>query len=60
VVLDGLGQTGDGGATAKVLTTYDDPGNAVMIGVRQVLADAAIDPGAVRLVLHGTTWRRMR
>jgi N-methylhydantoinase A len=54
VVLDG---TGAGGrrATTKVLTTYADPANGVLEGIRQVLAEAGEAPEALRLVLHGTT-----
>ncbi|MFU8817513.1 MAG: hydantoinase/oxoprolinase family protein, partial [Pseudomonadales bacterium] len=55
VVLDGFGADAAGRATIKVLTSYDDPANAVLTGVRQVLADAGVAPGDVRLVLHGTT-----
>jgi N-methylhydantoinase A len=55
VVLDGFGADGAGRVTTKVLTTYDDPANGVLAGVRQVLAEAAVAPAAVRLVLHGTT-----
>lgn len=51
VVLEGAGAT----VTAKVLTTYDDPANGVLAGVRQALADAGAAPGDVRLLLHGTT-----
>ncbi len=52
VVLDGYG---GGRATAKVLTSYDDPANAVLAGIRQVLAETGVSADAVRLVLHGTT-----
>lgn len=46
----------DGGRfSAKVLTTYEDPANAVLTGLRQVLDDAGCAPAAVRLFLHGTT-----
>ena len=55
VVLDGFGVDAAGRATTKVLTSYDDPANGVLTGVRQVLADASVAPQAVRLVLHGTT-----
>ena len=41
--------------TCKVLTTYADPANGVLEGVRQVLGDAAVAPDAISLVLHGTT-----
>ncbi len=48
-------QRGDELTTTKVLTTYDDPANGVMQGIAQVLAQADVAPGAVELVLHGTT-----
>ncbi len=51
VVLDGAGAA----VTAKVLTTYDDPANGVLAGIRQALAEAGAAPGDVRLLLHGTT-----
>jgi len=41
--------------TTKVLTTYEDPADAVVTGIRQVLDKAAVAPGDVALVLHGTT-----
>lgn len=53
VVLDGAG--GAGPVTTKVLTTYTDPADAVLTGIRQVLAEAGVGPGDVRLMLHGTT-----
>ena len=55
VVLDGTGADGSGRVTAKVLTTYRDPADGVLTGVRQVLEDAGADPADVGLVLHGTT-----
>ena len=39
----------------KVLTTPEDPRAGVTDGVRQVLADAGVEPGAVSRVVHGTT-----
>ena len=41
--------------TAKVLTTPDAPDEAVLAGVDDVLARSGADPGAVRLLIHGTT-----
>ena len=41
--------------TAKVLTTPDAPDDAVLTGVDDVLARAGVEPGAVELLLHGTT-----
>ncbi len=54
VVLD-TGRDGVGGFTTKVLTTYDDPANGVLAGVRQVLGEAGVAAADVRLLLHGTT-----
>ena len=45
-----------GGVTiGKVLTTPDDPRRGVVEGIRHVLGGAAVDPGAVSRVVHGTT-----
>jgi len=41
--------------TAKLLTTYDHPGRAVLDGIDQVLQQAGLPPGEVGLVIHGTT-----
>ena len=41
--------------TAKVLTSYADPANAVLQGLGQVMASAGCEPEAVSLFLHGTT-----
>jgi N-methylhydantoinase A len=41
--------------TAKVLTTPHAPELGVLEGVRVVLAKAAMEPGQVALVIHGTT-----
>ena len=46
---------GDTLTTAKVLTTPDAPDDAVLTGVDDVLARAGADPGAVELLIHGTT-----
>ena len=46
---------GDTLTTAKVLTTPDAPDDAVLAGVDDVLARAGADPGAVGLLIHGTT-----
>ena len=47
----------DGGRrfSTKVLTTYGDPANAVLAGLREVLGQAGCGPDAVELFLHGTT-----
>ena len=41
--------------STKVLTTYEDPANAVLTGLGEVLANAGRAPRSVRLFLHGTT-----
>ncbi|MSQ70579.1 MAG: hydantoinase/oxoprolinase family protein [Betaproteobacteria bacterium] len=41
--------------TAKTLSTPGDPSRAFSEGIRQVLARAAVAPGAVSHVFHGTT-----
>ncbi len=41
--------------TAKVLTTPAAPEQAVLTGLDRVLADAGLAPGALDLVIHGTT-----
>ncbi len=41
--------------STKVLTTYDDPANGVLDGLRQVLAKAKCAAADIGLVLHGTT-----
>ena len=41
--------------STKVLTTYSDPAEGVLAGIRQLLAQAEQDPAGVDLVLHGTT-----
>jgi len=41
--------------TAKVLTTPQAPADAVLEGVEAVLADSELDPGEIRVVVHGTT-----
>ena len=41
--------------TTKVLTTQAAPEQGVLRGVHKVLETAAVPPGAVRLVIHGTT-----
>ncbi|MFW6093869.1 MAG: hydantoinase/oxoprolinase family protein [Pseudomonadota bacterium] len=55
VVIDGFGGDGAGRVTTKVLTTYPDPADGVLTGIRRVLAEAEVAPGDVRLMLHGTT-----
>jgi N-methylhydantoinase A len=40
---------------AKVLTTYDDPADAVIDGMRSLLDEGRYEPGAVTRVVHATT-----
>ena len=40
---------------AKTLTTRDNPEEGVLNGVWQVLSDAGIEPGAVNIIIYGTT-----
>jgi N-methylhydantoinase A len=51
VLLDSLGRT----FFEKVSSTPADPGEAVLTGIRQILAKAELDVAAVTQVLHGTT-----
>src|SRR5258706_976013 len=44
-----------GRTTIKLLTTPDAPERAVVDGVRQALDAAALQPGALGLMIHGTT-----
>ena len=46
---------GDTLTTAKVLTTPHAPDEAVLAGVDDVLGRSGVDPGAVGLLIHGTT-----
>ena len=39
----------------KVLTTPEDPSQAVLEGVRRLLVRHRVDPGEVQHVIHGTT-----
>ena len=42
-------------ATTKVSSTPDDYGRAIMVGLHRLFEEAAVDPGAVDAVVHGTT-----
>jgi N-methylhydantoinase A len=42
-------------AVSKVLTTYPDPSDGVMQGVREIFRREEIAPGRVARVIHGTT-----
>jgi len=41
--------------SAKVLTTYDAPENAVIAGIQQVCDKAGIKPRDIKQIIHGTT-----
>ena len=41
--------------TAKTLTTHEGPERGVMTGIRDVLATSKLDPGAVDILIYGTT-----
>ncbi len=41
--------------STKLLTTYDDPANAVIEGVDRLLLEASVEPSQISLFLHGTT-----
>ena len=42
-------------AIHKVSTTPDDPSRAIIQGITEICRDAAVEPGAIDYVLHGTT-----
>ncbi len=46
---------GSSRTTAKLLTTYDHPGRAVLDGIHQVMREAAVQPADVDVIIHGTT-----
>ncbi|MEJ8566015.1 hydantoinase/oxoprolinase family protein [Elongatibacter sediminis] len=41
--------------TAKLLTTHQQPGEAVLAGIRDVLRRAELQPADLGLIIHGTT-----
>ncbi len=41
--------------TSKILTTLENPVDACMNGLFQVIKDAEIDPGDISVIVHGTT-----
>lgn len=41
--------------SAKVLTTYSAPEDAIVEGIRQVCSKAGIGPGQIGQIIHGTT-----
>ena len=50
-----LERPGEQRFTTKLLTTYAHPGEAVLRGIDQVLAQARLKPSEVGLIIHGTT-----
>lgn len=48
-------ETGGAQFSAKVLTTYSAPEDAIIDGMHQVCAKAGVDPSAVGQIIHGTT-----
>ncbi|MEL6963971.1 MAG: hydantoinase/oxoprolinase family protein [Pseudomonadota bacterium] len=48
-------QHGDRHVSAKVLTTYAAPEDAILSGIRQVAMKAEVDPGEIGQIIHGTT-----
>ena len=46
--------------TGKVLTTPRAPEDGVLTALRTVIAEAGVEPGAVNLIVHGTTARHQR
>jgi N-methylhydantoinase A len=52
ILIDDSGKTFQVG---KVLTTPDQPDDAVLTGIEQVLAETGVDPGRISHVVHGTT-----
>ncbi len=48
-------EVGDELYSAKVLTTYAAPENAIIDGMRQVCARAEIEPSRIDQIIHGTT-----
>ncbi|GGG36670.1 hypothetical protein GCM10010964_25680 [Caldovatus sediminis] len=41
--------------TGKLLTTPDDPSEAIVAGIRRILDEAGLAPGEVHSIVHGTT-----
>ena len=48
-------EVNDRAFSTKVLTTYSAPENAIIDGLKQVCAKAAIAPGDIGQIIHGTT-----
>ncbi|MBL4627293.1 MAG: hydantoinase/oxoprolinase family protein [Roseicyclus sp.] len=48
-------ESGDAQFSAKVLTTYAAPENAIIDGMHQVCAKAGVSPDQIGQIIHGTT-----
>ena len=48
-------ETGSASFSAKVLTTYAAPENAIIDGIHQVCAKADVSPSEIGQIIHGTT-----
>lgn len=48
-------EVGTSSFSAKILTTYIAPENAIIDGMRQVCSDAGIAPSEIDQIIHGTT-----
>lgn len=48
-------EVGKASFSTKVLTTYAAPENAILDGMRQVCAKAAVEPAQIDQIIHGTT-----
>ncbi len=48
-------ENSDARFSAKVLTTYDAPEDAIITGVREVCDKAGVVPGDIGQIIHGTT-----
>ena len=48
-------EVGTAAFSAKVLTTYVAPENAIIDGMRQVCAKSGISPSEIDQIIHGTT-----
>ena len=48
-------ETGAGHVSAKVLTTYHAPEDAIIDGMHQVCTKAGISPDQIEQIIHGTT-----
>ncbi|MGH6742997.1 MAG: hydantoinase/oxoprolinase N-terminal domain-containing protein, partial [Bradyrhizobium sp.] len=48
-------EAGDRRFTVKTLTTSRAPEEGVLAALRSVIAESGVEPGQVRLIIHGTT-----